>query len=85
MSDASLDAFRHELRTWLEANVPDELRPENAVRLSESRRVRGLRDWTLAEARWVGIHWPADLGGRDAGTLSRSPTWRRWPGYEHPR
>jgi len=69
MSDASLDAFRHELRTWLEANVPDELRPENAVRLSESRRVRGLRDWqrTLAEARWVGIHWPADLGGRDAG------------------
>ena len=33
-----------------------------------AERVRGLRDWqrTLAEARWVGITWPREYGGRDA-------------------
>ena len=68
MAEQSIDAFRQELRTWLEAHVPDRLRPENAARLPEDERVRGLRAWqrTLAEARWVGIHWPQEFGGRDA-------------------
>ncbi len=69
MADANVDAFRSELRTWLEAHVPDHLRPENAARLPEAERLRGLRAWqkTLAEARLVGIHWPREFGGRDAG------------------
>ena len=69
MTADTVDAFRQELRTWLEANVPDSLRPENAARLPEVDRVRGLRAWQkrLAEARWVGIHWPREFGGRDAG------------------
>jgi alkylation response protein AidB-like acyl-CoA dehydrogenase len=69
MLEPSLDAFRRELRTWLEANVPDALRPENAARLPDAERVRGLRAWQrrLAEAHWIGIHWPAAFGGRDAG------------------
>jgi len=68
-TDAQLDAFRTELRTWLEANVPDDLRPENAARLDDDERVRRLRAWqrTLAEARWIGITWPREYGGRDAG------------------
>jgi alkylation response protein AidB-like acyl-CoA dehydrogenase len=69
MAEPDLDAFRHALRSWLEANVPDQLRPEHAARVPEAERVRGLRAWQrqLAEARWVAIHWPAALGGRDAG------------------
>ena len=69
MADANVDAFRSELRTWLEAHVPDHLRPENAARLPEAERLSGLRAWqkSLAEARLVGIHWPREFGGRDAG------------------
>ncbi len=69
MAEESVDAFRLELRAWLEANVPDHLRIENAAALREAERVRELRAWqgTLAQARWVGIHWPREFGGRDAG------------------
>ena len=68
MSDASLEAFRQELRTWLSRHVPDDLRPEHAARLDDAERLRRLRAWqrTLAEARWVGITWPREYGGRDA-------------------
>jgi alkylation response protein AidB-like acyl-CoA dehydrogenase len=68
MATVSLDAFRTEVRTWLERHVPDDLRPENAERLPEPERVRRLRAWQkqLAEARLVGITWPAAYGGRDA-------------------
>ena len=69
MADGNVDAFRSELRTWFEGHVPDHLRPENAARLPEAERLRGLRAWqkTLSEARLVGIHWPREFGGRDAG------------------
>jgi len=68
MANVDLAAFRSELRTWLEANVPDDLRPENAASLPDDERVRRLRAWQrrLAEARWVGITWPREYGGRDA-------------------
>jgi alkylation response protein AidB-like acyl-CoA dehydrogenase len=69
MNAPSLESFRIELRRWLEANVPDDLRPERAIELPDAERVRRLRAWQkrLAEARWVGINWPAAYGGRDAG------------------
>jgi alkylation response protein AidB-like acyl-CoA dehydrogenase len=69
MATDSLHAFRTEVRTWLERHVPDDLRPDNAERLPEPERVRRLRAWQkqLAEARLVGITWPAAYGGRDAG------------------
>jgi alkylation response protein AidB-like acyl-CoA dehydrogenase len=69
MPAADLEAFRADLRRWLDANVPDDLRPENADRLPDDERVRRLRAWQrkLAEARWVGITWPAEYGGRGAG------------------
>jgi len=69
MEQTELDAFRGELRSWLERNVPDDLRPENAARLPDEERLRRLRGWQhqLAEARWVGITWPRAYGGRDAG------------------
>jgi alkylation response protein AidB-like acyl-CoA dehydrogenase len=64
-----LDAFRAELRAWLEANVPDDLRPEQAATLPDEERVRRLRAWqrTLAQHRWIAINWPVEHGGRNAG------------------
>jgi len=69
MPAADLEAFSADLRHWLDANVPDDLRPENADRLPDDERVRRLRAWQrkLAEARWVGITWPEEYGGRGAG------------------
>jgi alkylation response protein AidB-like acyl-CoA dehydrogenase len=69
MAAPDLEAFRAGLRRWLDANVPDDLRPENADRLPDDERVRRLRAWQrkLAEARWVGITWPEEYGGRGAG------------------
>jgi alkylation response protein AidB-like acyl-CoA dehydrogenase len=69
MSTESIDAFRNELRTWIAANVTDDIRAENLAALPEEQRVPKLRHWqkTLADSRWVGITWPSAYGGRDAG------------------
>jgi len=69
MAEQALDAFRHDLRSWLEENVPRDLGPERTAGLPEDERIRRLRAWQrrLAEARWVGITWPREYGGRDAG------------------
>jgi len=68
MSAQDIEAFRTELRSWLAVNIPDELRLENADKLPESERVQRLRAWQarLAAARWVGITWPVEYGGRAA-------------------
>ncbi len=65
---ADIDAFRAELRAWLDANVPRDLHPDAAEKLPEPERVRRLRAWQrkLAEHRWVAIHWPEEAGGRGA-------------------
>src|SRR2546428_14189753 len=66
MAEQDLDRFRSELRGWLEQNVPHDLSPEHAARLPEDERIPRLRAWQrkLAEARWVGITWPREYGGR---------------------
>jgi alkylation response protein AidB-like acyl-CoA dehydrogenase len=57
------EAFRDEVRHWLEANV--ELPP--TFRTLEEEFEWG-RKWQarLAADRWVGIHWPEIYGGRGA-------------------
>src|SRR3989304_9678093 len=68
MSADNLEAFRRELRAWLAANLPGELRRDRVVELLESERIPRLRAWqaTLAAARWVAITWPVEYGGRGA-------------------
>jgi alkylation response protein AidB-like acyl-CoA dehydrogenase len=56
-------AFRAELRAWLEANVPREplpatLEAEAAYLTAWQRR--------LFEAGWAAVHWPRTCGGRGA-------------------
>lgn len=66
------EAFRAELRAWLRANAPAGYGSdawEDAASLGEEFAF--LRQWQgrLAEARWVGVHWPEEHGGRGAGAL----------------
>ncbi len=69
MAEQDIDGFRAEVRAWLEKNIPPDLSSEQAARLPEDERIARLRAWQgkLAEARWVGITWPREYGGRDAG------------------
>jgi alkylation response protein AidB-like acyl-CoA dehydrogenase len=63
----SAEAFRAELRAWLAANVPSGDGAEGLASLDEEFAF--LRRWQarLAEAGWVGVHWPREYGGRGAG------------------
>jgi alkylation response protein AidB-like acyl-CoA dehydrogenase len=69
MAEQTVDAFRAELRAWLEKHLPADLRREQVVAMPEAERVKRLREWqhTMADGRWVGISWPSEYGGRDAG------------------
>jgi alkylation response protein AidB-like acyl-CoA dehydrogenase len=65
---ASERAFRDELRAWLEANHPGPA-PDG----DEDAHFAYTRDWQrkLASARWAGVHWPEEYGGRGA-TITES-------------
>jgi alkylation response protein AidB-like acyl-CoA dehydrogenase len=61
------ESFRAELRAWLRDHMPPGWggsEPPEFETLEEE--VAFLRDWQreLAASRWVGIHWPAEYGGR---------------------
>ena len=60
------EAFRDELRGWLADHRPPDI--DVAATFDEAEK---LRDWqrTLHGGRWVGIHWPAEYGGRGASLL----------------
>jgi alkylation response protein AidB-like acyl-CoA dehydrogenase len=69
------DAFRHELRTWLDDHVTDEVRTlGRATSLDPgSERLERLRAWNraLADAGYAAIAWPREYGGRGAGVLEQ--------------
>ncbi|GAB5505896.1 MAG: acyl-CoA dehydrogenase family protein [Rhizobiaceae bacterium] len=57
------DAFRAEVRAWMEANVP----PSPLPSFDASREgFEAHRDWErkLAEGRWGMVTWPEEYGGR---------------------
>jgi alkylation response protein AidB-like acyl-CoA dehydrogenase len=63
------EAFRKELRQWLEQNLPDDLRGRGfAASRADAAEVRKLRAWqkTMHGAGYVGMDWPRQFGGRDA-------------------
>jgi alkylation response protein AidB-like acyl-CoA dehydrogenase len=65
----SEETFRGELRSWLLDNLPDgwatEAFPEPETLADE---VKFLVEWQkkLHSGGWVGVHWPAEYGGRGA-------------------
>jgi alkylation response protein AidB-like acyl-CoA dehydrogenase len=63
------EAFRKEVRAWLERNLPADLRGKAfAASRADVEEVRRLRAWqrTMAEAGYVGMDWPIEFGGRGA-------------------
>jgi alkylation response protein AidB-like acyl-CoA dehydrogenase len=65
------EAFRQEVRHWLEANLTPDLCVDDAM----DERVAGDREslerrvvWQkkLNAAAWVGLSWPRQYGGRGA-------------------
>jgi alkylation response protein AidB-like acyl-CoA dehydrogenase len=60
------EAFALEVRGWLRDNVE---RPPRFASLADE--IEWGRRWqsTLAADRWVGIHWPAEYGGRSASPV----------------
>jgi alkylation response protein AidB-like acyl-CoA dehydrogenase len=63
---AEEQAFGSEIRAWL----TEHLEPAPAFDSDEAEIAWGRR-WqaTLADARWVGIHWPSEYGGRGASPV----------------
>jgi alkylation response protein AidB-like acyl-CoA dehydrogenase len=69
-------AFRREFRAWLEANLTDDLKVEDAQdqRVSPDREtLERRRAWQkkMHAAGWIGIAWPKDYGGRGAGFMQQ--------------
>jgi alkylation response protein AidB-like acyl-CoA dehydrogenase len=65
----SEEAFRKDVRAWLERNLPEDLKGRAfAASRADVEEVRRLRAWqkTMAEAGYVGMDWPREFGGRDA-------------------
>lgn len=62
------EGFRRELRGWLDANVdPGDSR--EFADLGEEVRVLVAWQKKLHSGGWVGVHWPAEYGGRGATTV----------------
>jgi alkylation response protein AidB-like acyl-CoA dehydrogenase len=67
---AGAEAFRAELRQWLEANLPPDL-PDVTRIDSGGEQLERLRTWnrSLAGAGYAAIAWPPEYGGRGAGLM----------------
>jgi alkylation response protein AidB-like acyl-CoA dehydrogenase len=72
--DAADEAFRIELLTWLDANLPDfedqgEIGADHADETHRTMARRQAWQQRLHEGRWAAINWPRQWGGRDATTM----------------
>jgi alkylation response protein AidB-like acyl-CoA dehydrogenase len=66
--------FRLEVREWLAASVPADLRGRGfAASRADREHVDRLRQWqrTLHTAGYVGIDWPPEYGGRGASIMEQ--------------
>ncbi|MGA2408971.1 MAG: acyl-CoA dehydrogenase family protein [Candidatus Binataceae bacterium] len=62
------EAYRGEVRAWLEANQPPPLTPDERGRISEDLLWERNKRWhkKLYAGGWVGLNWPKEYGGRGA-------------------
>src|SRR2546427_1338621 len=81
-------AFRKEVRGWLEANLPDDLRGRAfAASRADRDEVRRLRAWQrrMWEAGYVGLDWPVEFGGRGATTVEMVILYQEMARAESPQ
>src|SRR5512145_2648895 len=82
------EAFRKEVRQWLERTLPDELRGRGfAASRADQAEVRKLRTWqkTMYEAGYVGIDWPREFGGRGATLIEQIILYQEMARAESPQ
>ncbi|MBF6571114.1 MAG: acyl-CoA dehydrogenase family protein [Candidatus Binataceae bacterium] len=62
------EAYRMEVRAWLEANQPPPLTPAEKEKLDEDLLWERNKRWhkKLYAGGWVGLNWPKQYGGRGA-------------------
>ena len=68
------EAFRTEIRAWLEENLTDEMRARSSWSMEPGvDGLERLRNWNrlLADARYAAIAWPEEWGGRGAGLMEQ--------------
>ncbi len=67
------EAFRSELRRWLEVQLEPRFRDAAGAIGASRERVARLREWNqrLADAGYAAIAWPREYGGRAAGSLDQ--------------
>src|ERR1041384_8707173 len=65
---AEEDAFRVEVRAWLDANLPQEWGQAGKGGFREEEDTELQRSWQrrLYEGGWLKLGWPAEAGGRGA-------------------
>ncbi len=65
---AEEEAFRQEVRTWLEGNLPAEWRGRGVGGFREDDETDLQRQWQrrLHEGGWLKLAWPLEAGGRAA-------------------
>lgn len=68
------EAFRQELRSWLETNLPKDYDPDAFEAQDAEERWQVQLAWQkkLHEGRWVGVHWPKEYGGRGATLIGQA-------------
>ena len=82
------EAFRKEVRAWLEANLPDGLRGRSfASSRADRDEVARLRAWqkTMADAGFVGMEWPREFGGRGASIVEMIILYQEMARAESPQ
>ena len=62
------EAFREEVRTWIESNLPAQWRHRGVGGYREEEDTEIQRDWQhrLYEGGWLKLGWPTSAGGRGA-------------------
>jgi len=68
------EAFRRELQGWLDEHLPEGWgTPAFRYPRDPADRLQWFRDWqaTMNAGGWVAIHWPSDVGGRDASLMEQ--------------
>src|ERR671924_519993 len=82
------EAFRKDVRHWLETHLPDDLRGRAfAASRADAAEVRKLRAWqeTMHAAGYVGMDWPREFGGRDASIVEMVILYQEMARAESPQ
>ena len=71
---ADEEAFREEVRTWLDHNLPDEWRNGGVGGYREDADEQMQRGWQqrLHEGGWLKLSWSRELGGRGATPIMQA-------------